>query len=152
MSPGHERAIVEIESQDPWASPQAQPPSPRSSMGNPTASVSLSLETLVRFSARGIIDLAAAAAPPVLLSSRPADKVASVDAFLETIKGLKPSQQKQRVGERIFKLFKGAPGPPMKNISKRTVALLDQEDLAALAHLAEEFPDVLVAKAAAMQV
>lgn len=144
--------MVEIEGEDPWATPAVhqQPRTPRSSSSNPTASVSL--ETLVRFSARGIIDLAASAAPPALLSSRPPDKVLSVDAFLETIKGLKPSQQKQRVGERIFKLFKGAPGLPMKNISKRTVALLDQEDIAALAHLAEEFPDILVAKATAMQV
>lgn len=30
----------------------------------------------------------------------------------------------------------------MKNISKRTVALLDQEDLKSLMHLSEEFPEV----------
>lgn len=150
MSPGHERAIVEFECDDPCAPSQTQPRVPKSNMSDPISSVSL--DTLVRFSAKGIIDLAASAAPPALLCSRPADKIASVDAFLDGIKDLKPSQQKQRVGERIFKLFKNAASPPMKLISKRTVALLDQEDLDALAHLAEEFPDILVAKAMAMQV
>lgn len=38
----------------------------------------------------------------------------------------------------------------MKSLSKKTIALLDEEDLDALMHLCAEFPDVLVAKASAM--
>lgn len=41
----------------------------------------------------------------------------------------------------MFKLFKFK-AADMKNISKKTVALLDGEDLDALMHLTEEYPEV----------
>jgi hypothetical protein len=41
----------------------------------------------------------------------------------------------------VFKLFKSK-AAGMKNISKKTVTLLDGEDLDALMHLTEEFPEV----------
>lgn len=43
-----------------------------------------------------------------------------------------------------------AKAPGLKNLSKKTVTLLDDEDLESLLHLCEEFPDVLAAKAQAM--
>lgn len=113
------------------------------------------------------MSLARSPAPPSLLS-RPLscsaaeweDKIAATDKFIAEIRGLKPSLQKQKIGERIFKLFKGAQvrsaetGEPesMRNVSKKTVSLLDGEDLGALAHLCDEFPEVLIAKAAAMDI
>ena len=41
----------------------------------------------------------------------------------------------------MFKLFKSK-AAGIKNVSKKTVTLLDGEDLDALMHLTEEFPEV----------
>lgn len=49
--------------------------------------------------------------------------------------------RKQKIGETVFKVFKSK-APGMKNISKRTVMLLDGEDLGSLLHLTAEFSDV----------
>ena len=61
--------------------------------------------------------------------------------------------RKQKIGEKIFKLFKdvsATSGERITDMSKKTVTLLDQEDLPSLLHCATQFPDVLVAKARIM--
>ena len=52
--------------------------------------------------------------------------------------------RKQKIGERVFKIFKTQAGG-MKNVSRRTITLLDHEDLKSLMHLTEEFPEVSTA-------
>lgn len=142
--------------------------SPKTSIHLPSSGQQeMTLETLSRFSASGLVSLARSKEPPTDLSRPPyvspavwTAKIESVDAFLLTLGGMKPSLQKQKIGERIFRLFKTAKVRnldtgelgTMKNVSKKTVSLLDGEDLPSLAHLCEEFPDVLIAKAAAMEI
>lgn len=62
------------------------------------------LDALVRFSVMGIMDLARSSSPPSLLAKRDKEVVERTDAFFDGIKGLKSSQQKQKVGEKVFKV------------------------------------------------
>ncbi|KAK9898377.1 hypothetical protein P389DRAFT_33043 [Cystobasidium minutum MCA 4210] len=106
----------------------------------------MTMDELVKLSIKDIIKLASEPKPPTLLAKRDEEIVKSVEAFMKGIEGLKVTQQKQKIGEKVFKVLKSKVAG-MKNMSKRTVTLLDTEDLAALMHLTEEYPDVLVAKA-----
>ncbi|KAG6895973.1 hypothetical protein C0992_011208 [Termitomyces sp. T32_za158] len=70
--------------------------------------------------------------------------VRATDEFVDGLRGLQVSMQKQLLGDKLFKVVKsfGVRGAP-----KVTIALLDQEDLRALAHLMNSYPAVLKEKA-----
>ena len=67
----------------------------------------------------------------------------STDEFIDSIQGKTIAQQKQAVGDRLFKVIKafGIKGAP-----KITISLLDAEDLRSLAHLMNSYPAVLKEK------
>ncbi|KAF8885915.1 hypothetical protein CPB85DRAFT_1336790 [Mucidula mucida] len=73
----------------------------------------------------------------------------ATDEFIDGLLDKPSSVQKQQLGEKLFKVVKsfGIKGAP-----KITVALLDQEDLRALAHLMNSYPAVLKDKAQALVV
>lgn len=71
--------------------------------------------------------------------------VTETDQFIDSIKDMAPHDQKQKLGDQLFKKirsfgFKGAP--------KITISLLDSEDLRALAHLMNSYPECLREKVA----
>ncbi|KAJ7031961.1 hypothetical protein C8F04DRAFT_670008 [Mycena alexandri] len=104
-----------------------------------------SIASLSRLPAAEIIRLATSATSTGLPLPK-ADPLV-VQATDEFIDGLldKPAQvQKQLLGDKLFKTIKsfGIKGAP-----KVTIALLDQEDLRALAHLMNSYPSVLKDKA-----
>lgn len=55
--------------------------------------VEMSIDTLIRFSARYIMDLASSPNPPALLRERNEETVKAVDLFLNSIQGMKAVQQ-----------------------------------------------------------
>ena len=67
----------------------------------------------------------------------------STDEFIDSIQRKSIAQQKQAVGDKLFKVIKtfGIKGAP-----KITIILLDTEDLRALAHLMNSYPAVLKEK------
>ncbi|KDR80240.1 hypothetical protein GALMADRAFT_223130 [Galerina marginata CBS 339.88] len=75
--------------------------------------------------------------------------VQSTDAFIDGLLDKPVQAQKQALGEKLFKVIKslGVKGAP-----KITIALLDQEDLRALAHLMNSYTSVLKEKALAVVV
>ncbi|PPR01812.1 hypothetical protein CVT26_013171 [Gymnopilus dilepis] len=73
--------------------------------------------------------------------------VQATDAFIDGLLEKPIQAQKQALGEKLFKVVKslGVKGAP-----KITIALLDQEDLRALAHLMNSYTPVLKEKALAI--
>ncbi|TFK32025.1 hypothetical protein BDQ12DRAFT_693154 [Crucibulum laeve] len=73
--------------------------------------------------------------------------VQATDEFIDGLAGKPLQTQKQLLGDKLFKVVKsfGIKGAP-----KVTIALLDQEDLRALAHLMNSYPSVLKDKAIGM--
>lgn len=53
----------------------------------------MKIETLVRFSVKGIMELACTSNPPALLKNRNEEIVKSVNSFLKGIEGLKVASQ-----------------------------------------------------------
>lgn len=74
----------------------------------------------------------------------------TTDTFIDSLLSKPPQQQKQALGEKLFKIVKGFGAG--RNAPKVTVALLDQEDLRALAHLMNCFPEVLREKVVSVSV
>ncbi|KAG6830599.1 hypothetical protein H0H92_015880 [Tricholoma furcatifolium] len=72
--------------------------------------------------------------------------VQATDEFIDSLRDKQIQQQKQLLGDKLFKVIKsfGIKGAP-----KITIALLDQEDLRSLAHLMNSYPSVLKEKALA---
>lgn len=64
---------------------------------------------------------------------------AETDRFVDSLQGRPIHEQKQKLGDRLFKVVKGF---GVKNAPKITIHLLDTEDLRALAHMMNQ-PDVL---------
>lgn len=66
--------------------------------------------------------------------------VKSTDAFIDSLQGKAAHDRKQKLGDQLFKKVRsfGVKGAP-----KLTIHLLDTEDLRALAHLTNEYEDVL---------
>ncbi|CEH19206.1 related to polyadenylate-binding protein 3 [Ceraceosorus bombacis] len=64
----------------------------------------------------------------------------STNAFIDSLSSKSPQDQKQAVGEQLYKKVKsfGVKGAP-----KITITLLDSEDLRSLAHLMNSYPEVL---------
>ncbi|KAH9478313.1 Polyadenylate-binding protein, cytoplasmic and nuclear [Psilocybe cubensis] len=75
--------------------------------------------------------------------------VQATDEFIDGLLDKQIQVQKQALGEKLFKVIKslGVKGAP-----KITIALLDQEDLRALAHLMNSYTPVLKEKALALAV
>lgn len=73
--------------------------------------------------------------------------IAATDEFIDGLMGKAPQMQKQQLGDKLFKVIKSF---GIKSAPKVTIALLDQEDLRALAHLMNSYPSVLKDKAQAV--
>ncbi|THV00722.1 hypothetical protein K435DRAFT_656703 [Dendrothele bispora CBS 962.96] len=73
--------------------------------------------------------------------------VKTTDEFIDSLLDKAPQEQKQKLGDKLFKVIKsfGIKGAP-----KITIKLLDEEDLRALAHLMNSYPTVLKDKAQAV--
>ncbi|KAJ6628003.1 hypothetical protein B0H10DRAFT_1779025 [Mycena sp. CBHHK59/15] len=130
----------DLSSRGPSATASPAPVTP----GNTTHTIA----SLARLPAAEIIRLATSANATGLPLPK-ADPVV-VQATDEFIDGLldKPSQvQKQQLGDKLFKTVKSF---GIKAAPKVTIALLDQEDLRALAHLMNSYPSVLKDKAQAV--
>ncbi|KAF7325995.1 hypothetical protein MKEN_00450400 [Mycena kentingensis (nom. inval.)] len=73
--------------------------------------------------------------------------VQATDEFIDGLLDKPPAVQKQQLGDKLFKTVKSF---GIKSAPKVTIALLDQEDLRALAHLMNSYPTVLKDKAQAV--
>ncbi|KAJ7821027.1 hypothetical protein B0H14DRAFT_3471885 [Mycena olivaceomarginata] len=73
--------------------------------------------------------------------------VQATDEFIDGLLDKPPQVQKQQLGDKLFKTVKSF---GIKAAPKVTIALLDQEDLRALAHLMNSYPSVLKDKAQAI--
>jgi polyadenylate-binding protein len=106
------------------------------------------MPTLAKLPAVEIIKLLNSG-PPGDLKSSPSDPIVvkATDEFINSLHGQPPQMQKQRLGDKLFKVVKsfGVKGAP-----KVTIALLDQEDLRSLAHLMNSYPAVLKEKVLAL--
>lgn len=128
----------------PAAAPAAADSAVAASTAEPAkASVSEphTLASLSRLPALEIVKLASN--PPAAglpLPKADASKVRETDAFIDSLSGKPIHDQKQKVGDKLFKVIRGF---GVKGAPKITIALLDSEDLRALAHLMEEYPEVL---------
>ena len=104
------------------------------------------LATLAKLPAAEILKIAGG--NPVATTGLPLPKAdplvtRTTDEFIDSIQGKSIAQQKQAVGDKLFKVIKafGIKGAP-----KITILLLDTEDLRALAHLMNSYPAVLKEK------
>lgn len=113
---------------------------------------------LAKLTAVDVIRLASASDPPPELAKPDAHVVAQQDAFFDNLLDRPANEQKQRLGERLFKILKGFSVPKAVREtmrrdgadiaqSQKTIELLDAEDLRALCHLMVEQPEVLREKA-----
>ncbi|KAF7316502.1 hypothetical protein MIND_00169300 [Mycena indigotica] len=103
------------------------------------------ITSLSRLPAAEIVRLATSTAG----SSLPIPKadplvVQATDDFIDGLLDKPPAVQKQQLGDKLFKTVKSF---GIKSAPKVTIALLDQEDLRALAHLMNSYPTVLKDKA-----
>ncbi|KAI0049238.1 hypothetical protein FA95DRAFT_1489682 [Auriscalpium vulgare] len=72
----------------------------------------------------------------------------ATDEFIDSLAHETTQIQKQKVGDKLFKIVKSF---GLKSAPKLTIALLDQDDLRALAHLMNSYPSVLKEKAILVQ-
>ncbi|KAF7360217.1 hypothetical protein MVEN_00750500 [Mycena venus] len=123
------------------ASPAPATPSNNASTGHTIASLS-------RLPAAEIIRLATSAnATGLPLPKADPLVVQATDEFIDGLLDKPPQVQKQQLGDKLFKTVKSF---GIKAAPKVTIALLDQEDLRALAHLMNSYPSVLKDKAQAI--
>ncbi|KAF9010082.1 hypothetical protein BDQ17DRAFT_1388089 [Cyathus striatus] len=82
------------------------------------------------------------------LAKLSAAEIVPTDEFIDGLLDKPITVQKQQLGDKLFKVIKsfGVKGAP-----KVTIALLDQEDLRALAHLMNSYPSVLKEKTLAIK-
>ncbi|KAH7106629.1 hypothetical protein BKA62DRAFT_826128 [Auriculariales sp. MPI-PUGE-AT-0066] len=118
-------------------SPEPTPATPPSN-NVPLASVA---KTLAALSAKEII----ARAPGAGLPGPDPTVVRDNDSYVDGLASRSPANQKQAVGEKLFKIVKTFDS---RAAPKVTIQLLDQEDLRALVHLMNEYPSVLREKVA----
>ncbi|CCO29388.1 hypothetical protein BN14_03400 [Rhizoctonia solani AG-1 IB] len=69
--------------------------------------------------------------------------VKTTDEWIDGLQDKTLHQQKQTVGDKLFRVIKAF---GIKQAPKLTIALLDREDLRALAHLMNSYPAVLKEK------
>jgi polyadenylate-binding protein len=114
--------------------------------GNGASAASYSLADLGKLPASEIVKLAQEPRSIELpLPSADPSVVKETDEFIDSIKDLAPHDQKQKLGDQLFKKIRtfGIKGAP-----KITISLLDSEDLRSLAHLMNSYPDCLREKVA----
>ncbi|KAJ9477815.1 putative Polyadenylate-binding protein, cytoplasmic and nuclear (putative) [Pseudozyma hubeiensis] len=102
------------------------------------------LSTLAALPAVEIIRLANSSSNSGLpLPKADSETVKSTDAFIDSLQGKAAHDQKQKLGDQLFKKIRtfGVKGAP-----KLTIHLLDTEDLRALAHLMNSYEEVLKEK------
>ncbi|EST04945.1 Polyadenylate-binding protein/Hyperplastic disc protein [Kalmanozyma brasiliensis GHG001] len=102
------------------------------------------LSSLAALPAAEIIRLAQSSPSslPPLAKADP-EVVKSTDEFIDSLQGKAPHDQKQKLGDKLFKKIRsfGVKGAP-----KLTIHLLDSEDLRSLAHLMDSYDEVLKEK------
>ncbi|SJX63558.1 related to polyadenylate-binding protein 3 [Sporisorium reilianum f. sp. reilianum] len=99
------------------------------------------LSSLAALPAVEIVRLANSPSSAGLPLAKPdAETVAATDAFIDSLQGKAAHDQKQKLGDQLFKKVRsfGVKGAP-----KLTIHLLDSEELRALAHLMNSYEDVL---------
>ncbi|KDQ09039.1 hypothetical protein BOTBODRAFT_37417 [Botryobasidium botryosum FD-172 SS1] len=138
----------------------ASPQTPELSSGGPSAAPSPSipekpslaalgvaphtLSSLARLPATEIVKLANSSSVTGLpLPKADPVVVKATDDFIDGLQGKPKQQQKQQLGEKLFRVVKAF---GIKNSPKVTISLLDSEDLRALAHLMNSYPSVLKEK------
>ncbi|CDR88537.1 related to polyadenylate-binding protein 3 [Sporisorium scitamineum] len=107
----------------------------------PTTTQVHTLSSLAALPAVEIIRLANSPSGSDLPLAKPdPDTISSTDAFIDSLQGKVAHDQKQKLGDQLFKKVRsfGVKGAP-----KLTIHLLDSEDLRALAHLMNSYEDVL---------
>ncbi|KAJ7774463.1 hypothetical protein DFH07DRAFT_1056880 [Mycena maculata] len=130
----------DLSSRGPSAAASPAPATP----GNSTHTIA----SLSRLPAAEIIRLATSASATGLpLPKADPTIVQATDAFIDGLLDKPPQVQKQQLGDKLFKTVKSF---GIKAAPKVTIALLDQEDLRALAHLMNSYPEVLKDKAQAV--
>ncbi|KAJ7269694.1 hypothetical protein C8J57DRAFT_1716740 [Mycena rebaudengoi] len=136
----------------------ASPQTPDLSSRGPSATASPSpatpsnsthtIASLARLPAAEIVRLATSSSATGLpLPKADPVVVQATDEFIDGLLDKPPQVQKQQLGDKLFKTVKSF---GIKAAPKVTIALLDQEDLRALAHLMNSYPSVLKDKAAAL--
>ncbi|KIJ38954.1 hypothetical protein M422DRAFT_175807 [Sphaerobolus stellatus SS14] len=126
------------------AVPAPNSPTPPPSTPGPTPHT---LATLARLPALEIVRLAnsnGGNATGLPLAKADPLIVQQTNAFIDGLAGKAVQQQKQLLGEKLFRVVKSF---GVKSAPKVTIALLDQEDLRSLAHLMNSYPAVLKEKA-----
>ncbi|KDQ32064.1 hypothetical protein PLEOSDRAFT_38101 [Pleurotus ostreatus PC15] len=105
-------------------------------------SISYTIPSLAKLPAAEIIRMATSTSGANLPKADPL-VVQATDEFIDGLLDKPVQAQKQQLGDKLFKVVKsfGIKGAP-----KITIALLDQEDLRALAHLMNSYPSVLKEK------
>ncbi|KAI9567562.1 hypothetical protein HD554DRAFT_2023797 [Boletus coccyginus] len=113
------------------------------------SSTSHTIASLARLPAAEIIKLAnSSSATGLPLPKADPLVVKATDEFVDGLLDKPIQGQKQQLGDKLFRAIKsyGIKGAP-----KLTIALLDQDDLRALAHLMNSYPSVLKEKALIVQ-
>lgn len=114
-----------------------------------SASTTHTIASLARLPAVEIIRLAGA--PPADFPLARADPLVlkATNEFIDSLVDKPIQMQKQALGDKLWRIIKafGIKGAP-----KLTITLLDQEDLRALAHLMNSYPNVLKEKALLVQI
>ncbi|KAG5339788.1 hypothetical protein C0989_003588 [Termitomyces sp. Mn162] len=139
----------DLSSRGPSAASSPLPGTPSGGAGSSSGSGSGSytLASLARLPASEIIRIASAGGAGAALPKADKTVVRATDEFVDALRDKQVQQQKQMLGDKLFRVVKsfGVKGAP-----KVTIALLDQEDLRALAHLMNSYPEVLREKAVAL--
>ncbi|OJA12539.1 hypothetical protein AZE42_07178 [Rhizopogon vesiculosus] len=115
----------------------------------PGSSSSHTIASLARLPAAEIIKLANSSSATGLPLPKPDPLVIkTTDDFIDGLMDKPIQAQKQQLGDKLWRTIKafGIKGAP-----KLTIALLDQDDLRALAHLMNSYPSVLKEKALLLQ-
>ncbi|PFH50621.1 hypothetical protein AMATHDRAFT_144718 [Amanita thiersii Skay4041] len=132
----------ELSSRGPSATSSPLPATPS------TAGTNHTIASLAKLSAAEIVRLANLPSSSGLPLPKPDPSVVqSTDAFIDGLLDKQINDRKQELGKKLFKVVKSF---GIKTAPKITVALLDQEDLRALAHLMNCYPAVLKEKVLAM--
>jgi len=138
----------DLSSRGPSATASPLPATPGSSTTTSTSTHTIA--SLARLPAAEIIRLASSSSATGLpLPKADPLVVQATDEFIDGLLDKPPQMQKQHLGDKLFKVVKSF---GIKAAPKVTIALLDQEDLRALAHLMNSYPPVLKEKAQAITI
>ncbi|KAG8738819.1 hypothetical protein FRC12_016544, partial [Ceratobasidium sp. 428] len=102
------------------------------------------LATLAKLPAAEIVKLAnSPTATGLPLPKADPEVVKTTDEWIDSLQDKTQHQRKQTVGDKLFRVIKAF---GIKQAPKLTIALLDREDIRALAHLMNSYPAVLKEK------